>query len=258
MIPLQPKHLALVPVYIYQGLKLKKTALRLPEAQGERSGHIQLIDNNIETKEKKKAILNLMLVGDSSAAGVGVSSQHQALAGQLIEQLQLLPKIQQDFSELNWSLHATSGHTSFDTLRRLYVIAKPQTPVDVMIVMLGVNDTTTNVSPAKWQAQLCEIINLSKRKFGAKYILFPCLPPMQNMPAIPRPLNQLMGQKTQVMNDKLLEVCEQYDDVLAVPIDFRETGLSATQLFAEDGFHPSAVTYSFWAAHLAKTISELV
>jgi len=43
-----------------------------------------------------------------------------------------------------------------------------------------------------------------------------------------------------------------------VPIDFRETGLSATQLFAEDGFHPSAVTYSFWAAHLAKTISELV
>lgn len=60
------------------------------------------------------------------------------------------------------------------------------------------------------------------------------------------------------MNDKLLEVCEQYDDVLAVPIDFRETGLSATQLFAEDGFHPSAVTYSFWAAHLAKTISELV
>ena len=54
MIPLQPKHLALVPVYIYQGLKLKKTALRLPEAQGERSGHIQLIDNNIETKKKRK------------------------------------------------------------------------------------------------------------------------------------------------------------------------------------------------------------
>ena len=258
MIPLQPKHLALVPVYIYHGLKLKKTALRLPEAQGERSGHIPLIDNNIETKEKKKAILNLMLVGDSSAAGVGVSSQHQALAGQLIEQLQLLPKIQQDFFELNWSLHATSGHTSFDALRRLYVIAKPQTPVDVMIVMLGVNDTTTNVSPAKWQAHLREIINLSKRKFGAKHILFPCLPPMQNMPAIPRPLNQLMGQKTQVMNNKLLEVCEQYDNVLALPIDFTDSGLSATQLFAEDGFHPSGVAYSFWAAHLAKTISELV
>lgn len=73
MIPLQPKHLALVPVYIYQGLKLKKTALRLPEAQGERSGHIQLIDNNNETEEKNKEILNLMLIGDSSAAGVGLA-----------------------------------------------------------------------------------------------------------------------------------------------------------------------------------------
>ena len=55
-----------------------------------------------------------MLLGDSSAAGVGVSSQQQALAGQLLEQLQLLPQIQQKFSQLEWSLHATSGHTSFD------------------------------------------------------------------------------------------------------------------------------------------------
>lgn len=118
MIPLQPKHIALAPVYLYQGLKLKKTALRLPEAEGERRGRLTLAanDNALENSQVNdnaspdKPTLNIMLLGDSSAAGVGVSSQQQALAGKLIEQLQLLPQIQQKFSQLEWSLHATSGH----------------------------------------------------------------------------------------------------------------------------------------------------
>nr|WP_241878471.1 hypothetical protein [Psychrobacter sp. PraFG1]UNK04957.1 hypothetical protein MN210_12805 [Psychrobacter sp. PraFG1] len=41
-----------------------------------------------------------------------------------------------------------------------------------MVVLIGVNDTTSNVSVSQWQAQLHQIIELGKRKFGAKYILF--------------------------------------------------------------------------------------
>lgn len=256
MIPLQPKHIALAPVYLYQGMKLKKTALRLPEAEGERRGRLTLASKDNSSEDK--ATLNLMLLGDSSAAGVGVSSQQQALAGQLLEQLQLLPQIQQKFSQLEWSLHATSGHTSFDALRRLYVLPKPATAVDIMIVMIGVNDTTANISTSKWEQQLREIIGLSKRKFGAKHIIFPCLPPMQNMPAIPSPLNKLMGYKTQIMNEKLIQVCDHYDEVLALQFDLDNSDLQNQNFFAEDGFHPNSAAYLLLAEKLAKTISELV
>lgn len=256
MIPLQPKHIALAPVYLYQGMKLKKTALRLPEAEGERRGRLTLASKDNSSEDK--ATLNLMLLGDSSAAGVGVSSQQQALAGQLLEQLQLLPQIQQKFSQLEWSLHATSGHTSFDALRRLYVLPKPATAVDIMIVMIGVNDTTANISTSKWEQQLREIIGLSKRKFGAKHIIFPCLPPMQNMPAIPSPLNKLMGYKTQLMNEKLIQVCDHYDEVLALQFDLENTDLQNQNFFAEDGFHPNSAAYLLLAEKLATTISELV
>ena len=256
MIPLQPKHIALAPVYLYQGMKLKKTALRLPEAEGERRGRLTLASKDNSSEDK--ATLNLMLLGDSSAAGVGVSSQQQALAGQLLEQLQLLPQIQQKFSQLEWSLHATSGHTSFDALRRLYVLPKPATAVDIMIVMIGVNDTTANISTSKWEQQLREIIGLSKRKFGAKHIIFPCLPPMQNMPAIPSPLNKLMGYKTQLMNEKLIQVCDHYDEVLALQFDLENTDLQNQNFFAEDGFHPNSAVYLLLAEKLATTISELV
>ena len=256
MIPLQPKHIALAPVYLYQGMKLKKTALRLPEAEGERRGRLTLASKDNSSEDK--ATLNLMLLGDSSAAGVGVSSQQQALAGQLLEQLQLLPQIQQKFSQLEWSLHATSGHTSFDALRRLYVLPKPATAVDIMIVMIGVNDTTANISTSKWEQQLREIIGLSKRKFGAKHIIFPCLPPMQNMPAIPSPLNKLMGYKTQIMNEKLIQVCDHYDEVLALQFDLENSDLQNQNFFAEDGFHPNSAAYLLLAEKLATTISELV
>ena len=256
MIPLQPKHIALAPVYLYQGMKLKKTALRLPEAEGERRGRLTLASKDNSSEDK--VTLNLMLLGDSSAAGVGVSSQQQALAGQLLEQLQLLPQIQQKFSQLEWSLHATSGHTSFDALRRLYVLPKPATAVDIMIVMIGVNDTTANISTSKWEQQLREIIGLSKRKFGAKHIIFPCLPPMQNMPAIPSPLNKLMGYKTQIMNEKLIQVCDHYDEVLALQFDLENSDLQNQNFFAEDGFHPNSTAYLLLAEKLAKTISELV
>lgn len=257
MIPLQPKHIALAPVYLYQGIKLKKTALRLPEAEGERHGSMTITTNESLSGENKES-LNLMLVGDSSAAGVGVSSQQQALAGQLLDQLQQLPIIQQKYSRLDWSLQATSGHTSFDTLRRLYVLPTPQSTVDMMIIMVGVNDTTSNVSITDWQQRLSEIISLSKRKFGSKNIIFPCLPPMQNMPAIPSPLNKLLGLKTQVMNDKLIEVCDQFEAVTALPIKFENTGLQAEQLFAEDGFHPNSEAYTFLAIKLARTIGQLI
>ncbi|SJM72038.1 SGNH/GDSL hydrolase family protein [Psychrobacter piechaudii] len=256
MIPLQPKHIALAPVYLYQGMKLKKTALRLPEAEGERKGRLTL--NEKDSPSEDKSTLNIMLLGDSSAAGVGVSSQQEALAGQLLEQLQLLPQIQQKFSQLEWALHATSGHTSFDALRRLYVLPVPPTPVDIMIVMVGVNDTTANVSINKWEQQLREIIGLSQRKFGAKQIIFPCLPPMQEMPAIPSPLNKLMGYKTQIMNEKLIEVCDHYESVLALPINLNNKDLQPQNFFAEDGFHPNSTAYSLLAKKLAKTISELV
>ena len=256
MIPFQPKHLALAPVYLYQGLKLKKTALRLPEAEGDRSGRVEI--DTPDSNPKAETSLTLMLVGDSSAAGVGVSSQQQALAGHLLNELQSLPTIQQKFSAIDWALHATSGHTSFDALRRLYVLPKPASAVDIIVVMVGVNDTTSNVSLPKWQAQLHEIIRLGKRKFGAKYIIFPCLPPMQDMPAIPSPLNKLLGYKTQLMNDKLIQVCSEHEQVIALPFELTDKSLTAAQLFAEDGFHPNSKAYLIIATKLAKTIADLV
>lgn len=41
-----------------------------------------------------------------------------------------------------------------------------------MLLSVGVNDTTSNVSVHKWQQQIEDIINIAQRKFGVRELVF--------------------------------------------------------------------------------------
>lgn len=246
------KDLFFAPVYLYQGNKLKRRSVRLPEAAGARHGTLVL---NVDAPTPRT--YNLLVVGDSSAAGVGVTTQQQALIGYLLASLRTAGFMRRRFDQVQWSLQATTGHTSFDVLRRLYIMAKPETPLDLMIVIVGVNDTTTNVKPKQWQAQIEEIIAISKRKFGAKQLLFSCLPPMAQMPALPTPLSDFIGSKALALDDLLQQICEQHAEVNYLHVDFREAGYGVEEMFASDGFHPNATAYAYWAKKIVRRMEKL-
>ena len=264
------KDVFLAPVYLYQGHKIKRDTVRLPEPNGERHGQVQL-DNptgNLPNtlKDNRQQTLNLMIVGDSAAAGVGSQTQQEALVGNLIPLLTQQPIIQTKFNILNWSLQATTGHTSFDILRRLYVLPAPSQPIDVMILSVGVNDTTSNVSAGQWQQQIENIITIVQRKFGVRELIFLSLPPMAQMPAIPAPLNNFVGAKASVLDNTLQQVCAAHDGVTYMATDFARmidehsngTPIDIRVMFASDGFHPSSLMYGYWAQQLVELIVELL
>ena len=258
------------PVYLYQGHKIKRDTVRLPEPNGERHGQVQLNDTTDSAantpKEHTQPILNLMVVGDSAAAGVGSETQQEALVGNLIPILTQQPAINTHFSVLNWSLQATTGHTSFDILRRLYVMPAPNLPIDVMILSVGVNDTTSSVSVDKWQQQIENIITIVQRKFGVRELIFLSLPPMAQMPAIPAPLNNFVGAKASILDNTLQQVCAAHDGVTYMATDFARmidehsngTPIDIRVMFASDGFHPSSLMYGYWAQQLAELIIQLL
>ncbi len=263
------KDVLLVPIYLYQGHKVKRDTIRLPEPTGLRQGHIQLNSTDqISGTNESQPTLTLMIVGDSAAAGVGSLTQTDALAGKLIPALQQQSVIYTNFATLDWSLQATTGHTSFDILRRLYVLPLPDAAVDVMVLSVGVNDTTANVSTAQWQQQLKEIIRIAKRKFGVQTLIFSSLPPMAQMPALPAPLNSFMGAKSTKMDKALQQVCIEYhgDGVHYMAADFERmadehgngTSVDSAVMFASDGFHPSPITYGYWAQQLSELIADLL
>ena len=256
----------LAPIYLYQGRKIKRDTVRLPEPNGERHGQVQLNDAIESLKEAHKRTLNLMVVGDSAAAGVGSETQQEALVGNLIPVLTQQSAIQNQFDILNWSLQATTGHTSFDILRRLYVLLAPSQPVDVMVLSVGVNDTTSKVSVDKWQQQIENIIAIAQRKFGVRELIFLSLPPMAQMPAIPAPLSNFVGAKASILDKTLQQVCAAHDSVTYMATDFPRmiaehsngTPIDIKVMFASDGFHPSSLMYGYWAQQLSELIIQLL
>ena len=256
----------LAPIYLYQGRKIKRDTVRLPEPNGERHGQVQLNDAIESPKDAHKRTLNLMIVGDSAAAGVGSETQQEALVGNLIPVLTQQSAIQNQFDILNWSLQATTGHTSFDILRRLYVLPAPSQPVDVMVLSVGVNDTTSKVSVDKWQQQIESIIAIAQRKFGVRELIFLSLPPMAQMPAIPAPLSNFVGAKASILDKTLQQVCAAHDSVTYMATDFPRmiaehsngTPIDIKVMFASDGFHPSSLMYGYWAQQLSELIIQLL
>lgn len=62
----------LFPVLLYQGKRARKNTPRLPEAQGSPSGHYG----------EGQPDLRLLVIGESTAAKVGVITHEQGLVGQ--------------------------------------------------------------------------------------------------------------------------------------------------------------------------------
>lgn len=270
------KDVLLAPIYLYQGRKVKRDTVRLPEPEGERHGYVQLGDSQLGdfqlSDSTEKAVseitrtLSLMIVGDSAAAGVGSLTQQEALAGKLIPALQQQAVINDQFDVLSWELQATTGHTSFDILRRLYVLPTPDQPVDIMVLSVGVNDTTSNVSISKWQRQIEQIIAIAQRKFGVRELIFSSLPPMAQMPALPSPLNKFIGVKATKLDQVLQSICAEHSGVHHMAADFtlmaekhvNGAPIDSAAMFASDGFHPSSLTYGYWAQQLAELMGQLL
>ena len=260
------KDVLFAPVYLYQGRKIKRDTVRLPEPNGERHGFVQLRKGNSEPSAQPKQTLNLLIVGDSAAAGVGSETQQEALVGKLIPILQKQATINEQFAVLNWSLQATTGHTSFDILRRLYIMPTPSEPIDIMVLSVGVNDTTSSVSVDRWHQQIRDIITIAQRKFGVRELVFLSLPPMAQMPAIPAPLNNFVGAKASILDGILQQTCLTYDNVTYMATDFPRmiaehsngTPIDIKVMFASDGFHPSSLMYGYWAQQLSELIVKLL
>lgn len=259
------KDVLLAPVYFHQGRRIKRDTIRLPEPDGERSGLVSLHPAT-DDSASDLSTLKLMIVGDSAAAGVGSQTQQEALVGKLIPILTQQLSAYSSFSMLDWSLQATTGHTSFDILRRLYVLPAPNKPVDVMLLSVGVNDTTSNVAIDKWKQQIEDIIAIAQRKFGVKELMFLSLPPMADMPAIPAPLNNFVGAKASLLDQILQQVCATHDGVNYMATDFARmiqehsngAPIDIAVMFASDGFHPSSLMYGYWAQQVAERMLLLL
>lgn len=221
------------PVLLWQGRRVRATALRLPEAAGERS--------------RDGGALRLLIVGDSSAAGVGAAHQQEALAGRLAQAL--ATRLGQP---VGWQLVAVSGHRSSQALAHLQTTELA--PADVLITALGVNDVVDQVPPHEALAALQAIDALVRERAGVRLSLHCAAPPMHRFTLLPQPLRWFFGRQAAAFNAALaLAVAGQPGrHVVTMPAAWQR---EAHTLLAADGFHPGPRGYALWAEALADQVT---
>lgn len=220
----------LMPVLLAQALYLRKTVLRLPEPPGPRSGAAGTGPE-----------LRLLILGDSSAAGVGVDHQDDALLGQVVRRL--APHAKVDFKLL-----AVTGSRTGDVLKWLDDL--PSVDFDVVVVALGVNDVTKGVSLRKWLRQQARLLDRLGQEFGAKYVIVSGLPPMRDFPLLPQPLRWVLGRQAERFDRALHKMVDVRDDSTSITIDLR----LGIHNMSRDGFHPGPSVYAAWADEVASQI----
>ncbi len=219
----------MAPLLVAQGGYVRWRVPQLPEAAGPREGRAGV-----------GAPLSLLILGDSSAAGVGAREQSEALAGQLVGALST-------WRDVSWKLWATTGHTTRDALARL--AAAPSLSFDVAVVALGVNDVIRGRRLAAWRQEQHQLDALLRTKFQVRHVVHSGLPPVSRFPALPQPLRWALGARARRFDRALRADVGQRSSASFVTLDFTAS-LDASAM-ATDGFHPGPPAYAAWAERIA-------
>jgi len=233
----------LFPLLFAQAQRVRASTEPLPEPPGPRAGR-----EGRNGEGRSGGEFRLLVIGDSSAAGVGAPHQNLALARPLARHL-----AQRIGRPVRWVLLAETGLTSAATLACLKARDVPE--ADLAIVILGVNDITDQVPLPQALKLRGEIAVWLEAHAEVPRVLFPALPEMERFPSLPQPLAWWAGEMSRRNNRAQARWAAGWPlaqpRVAHVPMD----GVMRGDLMASDGFHPGPGLYARVAEHLAEAIA---
>jgi len=218
----------LPPIALLQALRVLLATPRLTPPEGE-SGRMGADGPDA---------LRIIGVGDSIIAGTGVRNLRDSLTAAYARLLHA--RVQRP---VEWLVRGRNGATSASILRDLV----PTVPeCDLYLISVGVNDVTRRVTPSAFGRNVSDIHDRLREKAPASAFLFAGVPPLERFPALPAPLNSLLGDQARDLQQAAASAlagrprtyCHFFPEAVS-PGDF-----------ARDGFHPAESAVLAWAGAL--------
>lgn len=230
--------LPLAPLLLWQAHRLRANALRLPPAAGPREGRIR----------GQGRPLRLLVVGESTVAGVGARHHREGLTGWLAVAL-----ARRTGRPIEWQAAGLNGVTAHQAKEALLAWVAPK-PADLVVLALGVNDVLALHRPRRWLDDLMALSCAIGQKTGSRRFAVSAVPPVGRFPAIPAPLRWIFGLVAGALDEASREALTGQPKLRYVAFPRQVTGKTA--LFAADGFHPGAEGYRVWADLLAAALDD--
>jgi lysophospholipase L1-like esterase len=228
----------LLPVLIVQGIMVKLKTPLLPEASGAPFGLV----------EGPGDPFHLIVMGESTVAGIGVDTYDQAIAAQTASALGR--KIARPVS---WRSFGRNGMMVYD-LRKKHLDKVASFKADSILISVGVNDVLHMHGPKRYARDLHDLITELRRLFGDIPIVLNGIAPMGYFPAIPQPLRYVLGLRARVLDHAAAQLCRSLRNVRHCSTPHAADLIRIS--FASDGFHPNATGYSLLGNHLGTCMTD--
>jgi lysophospholipase L1-like esterase len=181
--------------------------------------------------------MRLLVLGDSTAAGVGVEDQADGLVGSLAAEL-----ASRSGRGVEWRAIGENGANARDLLERFLDAALEQ-QYDFVFVSVGANDALGLRSRAVFRRDIRRVLDALRKRNPEATILMSSLPAFFRFEALPEPLRWNLYLHSQSLEQAARNVVATMQGITmsSPPPPYTEG------FFATDLFHPSAAGYRDWA-----------
>lgn len=186
----------------------------------------------------------LLLLGEAAVAGASVMSVQQTFAAQIAQHLN-----RHSQRRIQWQ---TLGSCEIDLVKMEHWLIPQVEPLqpDVLIIVLGFNDTIQLTSLAEWRAGLYRVIH-EVRVNVRQGIYFTAVPPLQQLTTLPNPLRQVLGIRAALLDEELQSVLRFYHHCWYIP-----AAPLQGQHLTHQGTELSAQGYAYWGQAVAHFILQ--
>jgi lysophospholipase L1-like esterase len=227
----------LLPVLFAQGKGVRRRTPRLPDAAGPTEG---VVAGDGEP-------LRLVVLGESTVAGIGAAAHQRALTGRVASAL-----AERTGRAVRWRAAGRSGANAREAAA--LVATLPDERADGVVISLGVNDTLRFRPPALWARDVARLIGAVRARVGPAPVVLAPVPPMHAFPALPQPLRTVLGARARLLDAALRRLAARTPAAAHVALWVEP----APELFCEDGFHPSEAGYAVIGDHLAAALARML
>jgi lysophospholipase L1-like esterase len=222
-----------LPVYLWQGLGVRRRSMRMPSPSPQTVSPVKGVGQPIR----------LLLVGDSSAAGVGVNDINQSLGAKLVRSL-----AQQSGRPVEIRIAGCTSATAGQIRDFVLPHIEPGNFTHV-VLNIGTNDAKNFHTARRFRREFGSLLySLNTRFYGARLIWSSILD-LSSVPTLPTPLNQILGVRSRLLTRIGEKLCR--ERLTEIPDgEWRPS----RDNFSIDGFHASEKGYQEWAEILATHI----
>ena len=218
------------PVYVWQGLGVRRRTTRMLPAEGP-------VLHRIDGREPALALL---VLGDSSAASVGVGHSDKGLAAQLSTMMAARTGRAVEWRAAGFN-SATTGQIRDHVLPNLS--ADPWTHI---VLSLGTNDVKNFHGLGRFKREFGGLLYAIRAKWPEARVVWSPVVDFSRVPALPDMLGRILEIRAAAINRLGERLCLERGAIPASRLAITD----ARAGFSSDGFHASEAGYKAWAEHM--------